>query len=115
MTLESSYPRIAALSSQVVFGSLPISSILKFASRRYCPFLFKITFSYLIFLVAIVAGFFPSIRVSSWLLFVCMKMLFSKLKLRDTKQVNGSWTPEAVMLLHSVLPYHLPILVPFWF
>lgn len=57
-TLESSYPRMAAPSRRVVFGCLPVQSILKFVSCKYCPFLLKIIFSYLIFLVAVVSAFF---------------------------------------------------------
>lgn len=108
MTLKSSHPGMAALSSEGVFGSLPLYSILKFASCRYCPFLFKI-FSYLIFQVAVVPGFFPSIRSSSWLLFVCMKMLVSKLKLRDTKQVN---TVGLQCPLHGFILFCLIIFLP---
>lgn len=118
--LMTSYPRMAAPSRQVVFGCLPVRSILTFVSCRYCPFLLKIIFSYLIFLVAVVSVvsgllyLVPSISSSSWF-FVCLKTLVSKPKVRDAEQVSSSQTLKRVMLLRSVLPYHLPTLVLFWF
>lgn len=86
----------------------------KICFMRYCPFLLKTIFSYLIFLDAVVSAVFPSISSFRWF-FVCLKMVVSKPKLRDIEQVRSSWTLKPVMLLHSVLPYHLPTLVLFWF